>query len=35
VVDTNGSIAETDSQVAALMERLKPGSGIRDSGSAS
>ena len=35
VIDTNGSIADTDTQVAALLERLKSGPGIRDSGSAS
>ena len=34
VIDTNGSVAETDRQVDALLARLKSGLGIRDSGSA-
>ena len=35
VIDTNGRVADTDNQVAALMERLDPGSGIRDPGAGS
>lgn len=34
VIDTNGSIADTDAEVAALLQRLA-GSGTRDPGSAS
>ena len=35
VIDTNGSIADTDAQVAALLQRLATGSGTRAPGSAS